>query len=349
MNPPAAFPVTDPSEVAEPRRVVQRLAASIGFPEARAGQAALVVTELATNLAKHARGGEIVLRAVTDGAGEPTGIEVLALDKGPGLSDPAQVRRDGYSTAGTLGHGLGAIERQSDVLDVYTHTSGTAIAATLWRDRAPTRTGEAPVAVGAVHVAKRDEPVCGDAWAWRWRPGRLSVFVADGLGHGLLACEAAEAAVRVFARDPESAPATLVADVHTALRATRGAAVAHLAVDLTRETGVFAGLGNITGVILADAGRRTLVSHNGTAGRTAARIQEFSYPVPSDSLLILFSDGLGSGWDLGAYPGLLSRSPALIAGILYRDYSRRRDDTTVVVLRPRLPGDISASPFARGG
>jgi hypothetical protein len=218
---------------------------------------------------------------------------------------------------------------------VYTHTSGTAIAATIWRETRRSHMEEPPLDLGVVHVAKSGEIACGDAWDWRMGSGRLSILVADGLGHGLPAHEAADAAVKVFAGSHDASPATLVADVHAALRASRGAAVAHLAVDLARGTALYAGLGNITGIILAPAGRRTLVSHNGTAGRTAARIQEFGYPVPQGSILFMFSDGLGSHWDLEAYPGLLGRSASLIAGTLYRDHSRRRDDVTVVVARAR--------------
>ncbi len=80
-----------------------------------------------------------------------------------------------------------------------------------------------------------------------------------------------------------------------------------------------------------------MVSHNGTAGHSAARIQEFHYPVPAGAIVVMFSDGLATQWDLQAYPGLRQRSASVIAGVLYRDFSRRRDDVTVVVARERPP------------
>jgi anti-sigma regulatory factor (Ser/Thr protein kinase) len=337
MNLAAAFPVREGSEVAVPRRGVLLLADRIGFTEEQAGRAALVVTELATNLAKHAKDGEILIRPLASGAGTADGIEILALDRGPGLTDLDRARQDGYSTAGTPGHGLGAIERQADFCQIYTHASGTAAVA--WIRPAGHEARQEPrVELGAVHVAKTGEDVCGDGWSWRLREGRLSIFVADGLGHGLQAHDAAETAVGVYGRLHEEPPARVVSDVHAALRATRGAAVANLAVDLERGTARFAGLGNIAGVILLEnGGRHHLVSHNGTAGHTAARIQEFSYPVPRRSHIVLFSDGLSSHWDLSAYPGLLSRCPSIVAGVLYRDFSRRRDDVTVVVAAERRP------------
>jgi hypothetical protein len=270
--------------------------------------------------------------------GDLEGIEVLALDKGPGMSDPASSRRDGHSTSGTLGHGLGAIERQSDTFELYTHPTGTAILARIFRTRT-VRPPSAPLyEVGAAHVSMPGESICGDAWTWRMREGRLGIFVADGLGHGLPAFEAAEAAVRVFAASHEAPPPRIVADAHAALKPTRGAAVAALAIDIDRGVAAFAGLGNISGVVLlAGGGRHNMVSHNGTAGHAAARIQEFTYPVPRGSIVVLFSDGLGSHWNLDAYPGLRQRSPSLVAGVLYRDFSRRRDDVTVVVVKERPP------------
>jgi anti-sigma regulatory factor (Ser/Thr protein kinase) len=336
MNESAPYPVTEPSQVAEPRRVVLWLASHLDFPEERAGRAALVVSELATNLVKHARQGEILIRPLAADADGAAGIEILSLDKGPGMTDVAASRQDGHSTAGSLGHGLGAIERQADWTDTFTHTTGTVIAARVWSGSPPAPGGLPRFDVGGVRVSKPGEIVCGDAWAWRIRQARLAIFVADGLGHGLSAHEAAEAAVRTFAASPESPPGRMVEDVHAGLRATRGAAVAALAMDLDRNIAVFAGLGNIAGTVLLQEGRRhNMVSHNGTAGHVAAKVQEFTYPVPAGATIVMCSDGLSTHWDLAAYPGLRRRSPSVIAGVLYRDFSRRRDDVSVVVAQAR--------------
>jgi anti-sigma regulatory factor (Ser/Thr protein kinase) len=337
MNVAVARPVTELSGVAEGRRLTLWVASRLGFSEERAGQAAIIASELGTNLAKHARGGELIVRLLTTPAGETDGIEILTVDNGPGMPEVAAARRDGYSTAGTLGHGLGAVGRQSDSFDIYTHSSGTVMCARIWRERGAAATLPR-FDVGVVHVSKPGEEVCGDAWSWRQREGRLALFVADGLGHGIHAHDAATAAVGAFTSGHERSPGVVISDVHAALRPTRGAAVAMFAVDLERRTGVFAGLGNISGSVLQPAGgRHSMVSHNGTAGHSAARIQEFSYPVPPQSTIVMFSDGLASHWDLSPYPGLLQRPPALIAGVLYRDFSRRRDDVTVVVARERSP------------
>jgi hypothetical protein len=157
-------------------------------------------------------------------------------------------------------------------------------------------------------------------------------MVADGLGHGLHAHDAAVAATRTFDLVYDHAPTRVIEDTHAALRATRGAAVAVASLDLDYRTVRYCGLGNISTTLLHSA-RQSFVSMNGTAGHTMSRLQEFQYPLPPASLVVMHSDGLGTQWDLTSYPGLRSRDASIIAGVLYRDFSRRRDDVTVVVAK----------------
>jgi hypothetical protein len=139
--------------------------------------------------------------------------------------------------------------------------------------------------------------------------------------------------MRLVRQHPGDSPRGRVAAAHAGLRSTRGGALAVADVDLGRGLVRFCGLGNISAAIVANGVVRRLVSQNGTAGHSAARIDEFSYPWPSGGLLVLHSDGLGTHWDLDRYPGLARRHPGLIAGVLYRDFTRGRDDATVIVAR----------------
>jgi anti-sigma regulatory factor (Ser/Thr protein kinase) len=327
----AAFPVGDASAAAEARRTAETRAVEAGFDATRTGQLAIVVMELATNILKHGEQGEILITECHDGARR--GIEVLALDKGHGLANLEDSVRDGRSTSGSLGQGLGAIQRLSDVFDVFSQPSrGTAALARLWSKQNGNRGAES-LSLGVVNVAKSGEAVSGDAWSARINPYGAVMIVADGLGHGVLAAEASAAAVSEFERDPMRAPSQSLEDVHRALRPTRGAAVAIASLDFEHDVARFAGLGNIAGVILDGTTRRSLVSHNGTAGHTARQMTEFNYPLLRSSILVMHSDGLGSAWSANDYAGLLHRDPSLVAGVLYRDFTRRRDDVTVLVAR----------------
>jgi hypothetical protein len=176
--------------------------------------------------------------------------------------------------------------------------------------------------------------MCGDAWALCRRQAGGTLLVADGLGHGPLAAAASREAARVFREWPET-PTAALKMVHAALRPTRGAAVAVCEVDCDRDQISFAGIGNIAGVIFANGASRSLVSHNGIVGQQMRMLREFTYPWPSDAVLVLYSDGLATHWTLDEYPGLAARHPGLIAGVLYRDFARHRDDVVVVVAKRR--------------
>jgi len=245
--------------------------------------------------------------------------------------------RDGFSTAGSPGTGLGAVTRLADRFNLYSRPGqGTAAMARLTARRQPPP-GAPPGAspgpqIGAIAAAYPGETVCGDAWGVDTSSGE-TLLVADGSGHGPIAAAAAHVAVETF-RDHAGKPLPrLVEAIHRALQPTRGAAVAVARID--RNAGVvrFAGIGNIAGMLIAGGQGRRMVSHNGTAGHVAPRIAEFTYPFAGPPTLILASDGLTTRWDVAAYPGLSQAHPSVIAGVLHRDHRRGRDDATIVVLR----------------
>jgi hypothetical protein len=163
-------------------------------------------------------------------------------------------------------------------------------------------------------------------------------MIADGLGHGPEAADAAQRAVQIF-RDHALAGSTeLMQRIHLALRATRGAAVAVVEINVDARDLRFTGVGNIAGSIVQDGASRGVLSHNGIVGHEMRKVEEFSYPFPSGAILIMHSDGLATRWRLDKYAGLSRRHPALIAGVLYRDHKRPRDDVTVLAVRERMEG-----------
>ncbi len=320
--------VSDTSAIGQARRAASQLAESLGFDREEVGKVALVVTEAASNLVKHAGLGELLLHPL--GRGESRGIDVLALDRGPGIDDVARATRDGFSTGGTLGTGLGAIRRNSSVTDLYTQPGkGTAVFARLSARPANPRA----MRVGAVSIRYPGEHVCGDAFAVVEAGERLQVLVADGLGHGQGAADAAQVACARFRAEPMLGLTDLLERLHRALAPTRGAAVAVAEIDRGREILRFAGIGNVAGSIVGGGAARSTVSLYGTMGHDARRFQEFTYPWPRDGLFVIHSDGISARFNLDAMPGLAARHPSLIAGVLYRDHGRGRDDATVVVLR----------------
>lgn len=320
--------IEDPSSVSEARRQAASLSVARRFDDTLAGALALAVTEAASNIVKHAGRGEIIVRALTpEGA---AGIEVVALDSGPGIADLAESLRDGHSTAGSPGTGLGTLSRMTCELEIYTRPGqGTVLRFALWQRGART---PAPAPFGVVCLPMPGESACGDGWAIIEAPTRRVVVVADGLGHGPDAAIAARTAVAIATTHAARTPAEIVAALDAGLRATRGAAACVAALDYGRGLCTFCGVGNISACLHAAGNGRSMVSHNGTLGHQVRKIQQFEYPLPPGALCILHSDGLATRWRLEAYPGVERRHPALIAALLYRDFCRGRDDVTVLAV-----------------
>lgn len=325
--------IHDLSQIAAARRAVAGVASTHGLDEEDAGRLAIVATELATNLLKHGGGGELLVGTFEDRTG--AGIELVALDKGPGMADVRASTRDGHSTAGSPGTGLGAIVRGSHASDIYSVPGGgTAILARLRSGRPGNGDGSAMPDHGVVSVAMPGEEACGDAWCRHASPTGLALMVADGLGHGPAAAEASHAAAGAFHRTRRDAPSAALTAMHGDLRHTRGAAIAIAELDDDSGEVRYAGVGNIAGTIVARDGTvQRMVSMNGTIGHNARQFRDFRYRLDDGGLIVMASDGLGTGWRLDDYPGLAARHPTLIAAVLYRDFSRGRDDVTVLVAR----------------
>ena len=123
--------ISDATGVAEARRAVADLATLAQFDEAVKGELALAVTEAGSNVFKHARAGSIAARIIQRGTA--FGVEVMAIDKGPGIADLDLAMQDGYTSGGGLGLGLPGARRLVDEFDIETAPSaGTTVTLVKW-------------------------------------------------------------------------------------------------------------------------------------------------------------------------------------------------------------------------
>lgn len=335
--------IQDKSGVAEARRLCAAGVEWLGWNDKDLGNAAIVATELASNLLKHARDGVLAMTACNGGRG--TYLDFVAVDSGPGMPDVERCRQDGYSTAGSPGTGLGAVARLTDLHDIVSSERGTVVAARIERGTADGTSDR--LNVSGLVVPKEGESVSGDGWEYSGGPGRLTVLVCDGIGHGHYAGEATAAALEAFRGGSWSTPREALAELDEALRPTRGAAAAVATVDTAAGKLRFCGIGNIAAAIVSDAGSRHLVSRSGIlghamgrrplalalAGQARSSVSEFEYPWTPDSVLVMHSDGVGGRWRSEDWPGLWRRMPGSIAGVIFRDSGRGNDDAVVVAVR----------------
>ncbi|MFD7713482.1 SpoIIE family protein phosphatase [Streptomyces sp. NPDC059785] len=348
-------PVHDSTRVRDVRVAAESAASHAGLGRDRTAVAALVATELATNLLKHAGGGRILIDTVDGGPARPDGergrtVQIVAIDHGPGMSDLPAALRDGYSTASSLGAGLGTCRRVADDFDVQTAPGRGTVALARVHAVPPTRSrrgkGEddgVPVRAGGINIPLAAAEYSGDAWACVRDGDLVTLLLADGLGHGEPAAEASGAALEELRRSARLPPAELLGQLHTALRPTRGAAVAVAQLDLAAGQLDFAGIGNIGARLRTGDTWRALLSHPGIVGaHRPARLPRCRVPWTGDSLLIMHSDGLPSRWTPPPAVPLTTLDPAVTAAVIVRDSSSParpvRDDTTVAVLTP-APAD----------
>ncbi|MFD5284210.1 ATP-binding SpoIIE family protein phosphatase [Streptomyces rubrogriseus] len=344
-------PVHDSTRVRDARVAAEHAAAAAGLDEQRTSAAALVATELATNLLKHAAGGRVVVDVVAppvltaDREPRPR-VQVTTVDHGPGIADVSAALRDGFTTtAGSLGAGLGTCARVADDFDLHSAPGrGTVVVARIGvsEARAADPGPAARLRAGAVNVPFGGAEYSGDAWAWVRDGDLVTLMLADGLGHGPEAARASTAAVEALRTSAHLPPGEAVGRLDRALSGTRGAAVAVAQVDARASVLRFAGVGNI-GARLCEGGTwRHLVSLPGIVGtHRPTTLREERTAWADDRVLVLHSDGLPSRWSPTSDTSRTTTDPAVTAAVTIRDASSSarpvRDDTAVAVLAPTPP------------
>ncbi|NBE94865.1 transcriptional regulator [Nonomuraea sp. KC401] len=316
----------DTSAVGAVRRRAVELAGLAGFDATQAGQVAVAVSEAVSNLVKHAVEGSVMVRMNPE---PPATVELVAIDAGPGMADIARALRDGYSSVGTLGIGMGAIARIATGYDVHSLPGrGTVLAMyfTVGREPAP------PAHASGLTRPIGDEQVCGDSFAISTTGAATTIMVCDGLGHGHIAAQASQLAIELFLQAPEREPLAIVDRLHRGMGVTRGGALA--VARLGGGSVTYAGLGNVSGWVAHAQGRQGMVSVPGIAGHQGARLRQHTYELPGHATVIMHSDGMSERWDPAHMPGLFARTPAVIAAGLLREAGTRRDDVCVVAARP---------------
>jgi anti-sigma regulatory factor (Ser/Thr protein kinase) len=322
--------VTEGTAAGSARRVAGQLAERLGFPATRVAEVEIAVTEIGTNLHKHARDGAMLVRSIR--AATESAVEIVAIDSGPGMADPTWSVRDGESTAGSLGIGLGAIGRLADAHRISSRIGRGTVLTARFHPRRGALTEISDDQPAGLTRPMTGEHVCGDAYAVRYAPDRLTMLLCDGSGHGPLAATAAQIAIRVFCGQSFATPDQAVRVLHEAMRGSRGGAVAVVDLHLAAGKAVFAGLGNVSAAVVADGQKRSMVSLPGIAGHQSRTIRAFEYPLPAGANVIMHSDGLSERWTVGGADGVHLTDNALVnAATLLGVAGTRTDDASVVV------------------
>jgi len=315
------------------RSELRKMAEGSGFKGHRLGEIEIIIAEITSNLVKHAtKGAYILARSLKDIGG---GIEMIAIDHGPGMRMLAKMMEDGHSTKKTLGQGLGAIRRLSSIFDLYSMAGwGTVLFSRSYLEK-DFQTSSNTLMVETLCVAKKDQIVCGDAWSINSEGRFLKIAVIDGLGHGSAAHEAATLAVNKLRFHRKNRPTESLRELHEALKKTRGAVITIVQIDRVNQQLAYSGVGNISMKMISALGAKGCFSYNGIVGHIlpgSLNDHFLQWNEKMDSV-IMHSDGISSRWDIQKYPGILSHHPLVICASLYKDYDRGNDDSTILIAK----------------
>lgn len=320
--------IGDRSAAAAIRRLARRYAGKIGMSGTRQDELAIVVTEAVTNILRYAERGRALVQMINHPAGDR--LALIFSDKGPGIADIDRMFQDGESSTDSAGLGLGAIRRLSDSFDIFSSAEdGTTIVCTFAAQNTPVSTAIDAIGLRVCHPG---EDVCGDDWLLRQTPKSTEIILCDGLGHGHRAAEAS-AELIAAAKEVSTDPGSTMKHAAERLVGTRGSVAAIVRISEPELYLTYAALGNIATLCISAQGIKRLAVRDGRVGGAPSRGFEEELQLSPGDLVILHSDGLKTLRDTHLRPGLLHRSPLLIAGFLLDRAFRGRDDASIVVAR----------------
>lgn len=327
-----SFDICDRSYGNMVKKDIAKMAEALGFKESHLGRIDILLSEMCSNLLKHgAVNGEVLVKTFHNG--ESAGIEIICADNGPGMLDPERMMKDGVSTYGSQGEGLGAIKRLSDEFELFSlKGTGTIILSRLFVSKPVSKTHD-PLDIAAVMVPKKGETQCGDGWAFQKSGSNYVIAAIDGLGHGHEAHTATNLALQSFL-DSQNSPHLTLRNMHLALKKTRGAVASIATISLRENLVIHCGIGNISSRVISKESHKNLVSYNGTVGYVIpATFHDHQHVWNVSSFLVMHSDGIKSRWEASKYPNLENYSASMVAAIIYKDNARGNDDSLVVVAK----------------
>lgn len=329
------YKIEDRSYVAFIKREIHMKAIAAKFSETDTGKIDIIVSELASNLIKHADEGELFYRVHTQ-AGNPPTFEIMCIDKGPGIDDMGKAMRDGMSTTSTLGQGLGALDRLSTFFNIMSIRSwGTVVYSRVGPDvQQRERDGVVDVDVKALLIPKAHEDVCGDGYEVVNNKSITKILFGDGLGHGKHAKEAIDAAREFIRGCDETEPVDILRGIHENVRRTRGLVATVAVLDKVSCRWSICGIGNISVRLYSGIEYRNYMSYNGTVGLNIPKTMNATViPAERHQNLIMTSDGILTRWDLAKYPSVFKYDQLVVAGALHKDFSRGNDDSSILIAK----------------
>lgn len=331
-----AFKAEDRSYFAILKKEIHALAVTARFGEKKLGEIDIIVAEMVSNLVKHAGGGQVLVKLIEEKGVQ--GIEIISIDKGPGMTDVTRMVADGVSTKNTLGQGLGAMKRLADIFQVYSLKDwGTVILVRVFEKELPRFTKPPMWEVKSVIIPKPGETECGDGFFWTATKDHLKLFLGDGLGHGPEAAKAVVQAGNAFLECEEVEPGEIIRHINNAVKKTRGLVGTVAIFDVKEKKWRLCGVGNIATKINSPTISKGYMAYNGIIGLNVPNtLNAQEAPYEPGQHIIMCSDGIKTRWDSIKYPAILRYDLSIVSASLLKDFARNTDDMSVVTCKINL-------------
>lgn len=305
-----------------------------GFTSVEIEKMELVCNEIVTNQIKHAQGSGML--QIWDPVNAKQSIDIFGLDYGPGIENLEHAKKDGTTTTGTLGKGLGAIERLSGENAIYTMIKdansvnswhGTAI----WSRFTPGKKEKKGVLESGSYIrAFQDNFYNGDYIEIKNGLGGLKWAHLDGLGHGKLAADAVVPARSIL--NEETCLEDKIASLSEKLKFGRGAVGVLGEIDASGKRLRISGVGDMQAYLIEDNERRAMNLASGILGRQHRSVVVNDIAFAQRAVAITASDGIKS-WNIETFPMLWRLHPQMIAFVMGNILARRSDDISLMVVR----------------
>ncbi|MCD4772618.1 MAG: SpoIIE family protein phosphatase [Bacteroidales bacterium] len=341
-----SLPIDNNADIGICRRKGANLATQMGFNKVKSGEIAILISELVTNVIKHGGGkGKIVICQIEDNENKKA-LEVWCCDSGNGISNFQKALQDGYTGKNTLGIGLGTIRRFSDELEINplsspifketffskNYTFKYCVRSLKWLPSKSWTGLNNNLNIGAASRCKPGEQLNGDSYVINHISPEISVVaVIDGLGHGKEANIASALAKEQILLKPDLPLDSLMKHIHNSIRGTRGTVLGLARINTKINKLYFSGVGNIESFIIAENGKKTLLSFGGIMGHNMRTPKIFEFDFKPDNILCMYSDGITTRWkpeDLD-----WNEPPQKNSEYILNNYSRQNDDATILIIR----------------
>lgn len=129
---PLRLPLRRSEDVVRLRQALRERSVALGFSLVDQTKIVTAASELARNTIDYGGGGEATIESIAQGARR--GLRLVFEDQGPGIPDVEQALRDGFTTGGGLGLGLGGARRLSNEFEITSAPGkGTRITIARWK------------------------------------------------------------------------------------------------------------------------------------------------------------------------------------------------------------------------